>query len=283
MKTAFVFAGGGSLGAVQVGMLKAVSEAGVFADMLVGASVGAINAGFFASDPTDKGALRLENIWKGIKRSDVFQVASITGLLGLFSLREYICSPKPLRHLIESNVNRKLLEDLQLPCHIVATDLFTGIEVSLSRGSIVSALLAASAIPTVFPPVKIGSHYLVDGSVTNNTPISVAVAKGADRILVFPTGMSCALKRPPKRLIEMAMQTLNLATSQRLVVDIENYSRNYEIIVLPPLCPLDVSIFNFSRTSELIERAESNTHRWISEGGLDGQTDAIAALRPHYH
>ena len=72
-KTAFVFAGGGSLGAVQVGMLKAVTAAGIFPDMLVGASVGAINAGFFANNPTYQGTLQLEKIWRGIKRNDVFQ------------------------------------------------------------------------------------------------------------------------------------------------------------------------------------------------------------------
>ena len=131
--------------------------------------------------------------------------------------------------------------------------------------------------------VKIGEHYLVDGSVTNNTPISVAAAKGADRIMVFPTGMSCGLKQPPKRLIEMAMQTLNLATSHRLIVDIENYSKDYDIIVVPPLCPLDVSIFNFSRAQEMIDRAENNTRRWLSDGGLEGKADSMAVLRPHFH
>lgn len=64
MKTAFVFTGGGSLGAIQAGMLKAVSAAGIVPDFLVGASVGAINAAFFASDPTRKGALRLEKSGK---------------------------------------------------------------------------------------------------------------------------------------------------------------------------------------------------------------------------
>jgi len=76
----------------------------------------------------------------------------------------------------------------------VGTDLFSGLEVSLSKDMAAEALLASSAIPGVFPPVKIGEHYLIDGGVTNNTPISVAVAKGAERIVVFPTGTSCGLE-----------------------------------------------------------------------------------------
>ncbi len=283
MKTAFVFTGGGSLGAIQVGMLKAVSAAGIVPDFLVGASVGAINAAFFASDPTRKGALRLEKIWKGIKRSDVFQIAPLGSLLGIFSFREYICSPKPLSRLIEKNIDHKLIEDLDVPCHIVATDLFTGVDVSFSRGSIIPALLASTAIPTVFPPVHIEDHYLVDGGVTNKTPISVAAARGADRVIVFPTGMSCGLKRPPRRLIEMALQMINIATSHRLVLDIEQYNDKIEIIALPTLCPLDVSIFNFSRTDELIDRAENNVAEWLAAGGLKADPTAVGALRPHYH
>jgi len=69
--TAFVFAGGGSLGAVQVGMLQALTEQGVQPDFVVGASAGAINAAFFAAYPTRDGADALDALWRGLKRRDV--------------------------------------------------------------------------------------------------------------------------------------------------------------------------------------------------------------------
>ncbi len=68
-KTAFVLAGGGSLGAVQVGMLKALARAGIVPDLVVGASVGAINGAFYAGDPTPAGVERIERIWLGLSRS----------------------------------------------------------------------------------------------------------------------------------------------------------------------------------------------------------------------
>ncbi len=281
-KTAFVFAGGGSLGAVQVGMLKAVTSAGIVPDFLVGASVGAINMAFFASDPSMQGALRLEKIWKGIKRQDVFQVSPLAGALSFLSWRNHICSEKPLKHLIKNNITFDRLEETKIPCHIVTTDLFNGIEVSFSKGPAVDALLASSAIPGVFAPVKIGDHYLIDGGVTNNTPISVAIAKDADRVIVFPTGLSCGLKSPPKGVVEMALQTLNLAVSHRLKSDMEKYGDSTEIIVLPCLCPLDVSIFNFSRTEELIQRSEKNVTQWIQNDGMNKKGNP-EILRPHYH
>lgn len=82
-KTAFVLAGGGSLGAVQVGMLKALARAGIVPDLVVGASVGAINGAFYAGDPTPSGVERIERIWRGLSRSDVFPFPFIQGCLGL--------------------------------------------------------------------------------------------------------------------------------------------------------------------------------------------------------
>src|SRR5262250_280719 len=71
-KTAFVFTGGGSLGAIQVGMLRVLLAAGVQPDFVVGASVGAINASYFASVPSAEGVAKLERIWTGLRRSDIF-------------------------------------------------------------------------------------------------------------------------------------------------------------------------------------------------------------------
>ena len=110
----------------------------------------------------------------------------------------------------------------------------------------------------------------------------MAIAKGAKRIIVFPTGMSCGLKTPPKGVVEIALQTLNLAVSHRLKFDMERHLDSIEIIVLPVLCPLDVSIFNFSRTEELIARSEKNVTQWIHSGGMDGKGNP-EILQPHYH
>src|SRR5437870_926045 len=95
-RTAFVFAGGGSLGAVEVGMLKALVAHGVRADFVVGASVGAINAAYFAGDPSATGVARLEAVWRGIRRRDVFPVAPFSGLLGLFARRDSLVKPEAL-------------------------------------------------------------------------------------------------------------------------------------------------------------------------------------------
>ena len=80
-KTAFVFAGGGSFGAIQVGMMHSLAAHGISPDMVVGSSVGALNGAYYAGDPTLQGVLQLETIWRGLQRRDVFPITWRT-LLG---------------------------------------------------------------------------------------------------------------------------------------------------------------------------------------------------------
>ena len=89
LKTAFVFAGGGSFGALQVGMMHSLAAHGISADMVVGSSVGALNGAYYAGDPTLKGVQQLETIWRGLQRHDVFPVTWRT-LLGFIWRRDFL-------------------------------------------------------------------------------------------------------------------------------------------------------------------------------------------------
>src|SRR5271169_4784259 len=99
-RTAFVFAGGGSLGAVQVGMLRELMRVGLTADLVVGSSVGAINATYFAGTPNAAGVDKLEEIWRGLRRNDVFPVGP-RSVLAFISGRGNLIDPGNLRGLIE--------------------------------------------------------------------------------------------------------------------------------------------------------------------------------------
>ncbi|GAB4362528.1 MAG: hypothetical protein Kow0060_18830 [Methylohalobius crimeensis] len=129
--TALVFAGGGSLGAVQVGMLKAFVTEGVETDLAVGASVGALNAVYFAGDPTLDGVFKLEQIWRALRRDRILPIAPLTGLLVLFAKRNHFIKPHALARLIRRHLPFRRLEEAQIPCHVVATDLFRSSTVSV--------------------------------------------------------------------------------------------------------------------------------------------------------
>ncbi|HEX4583672.1 MAG TPA: patatin-like phospholipase family protein [Burkholderiaceae bacterium] len=280
--TAFVLAGGGSLGAVQVGMLAALARRGIVPDFVVGASVGAINAAYFAAEPDGRGVERLERIWRRLRRTDIFPFSPVASLLGLFGKANHVVAPAPLRSLIESELPYERLEQAQVPCHVVATDALEGTDVVLSSGLAVTALLASAAIPAVFPPVTIDGRLLLDGGVANNTPISTAVKLGATRVIVLPTGISCSLQMLPRGTIAMALHALNLMIMRQLLVDIEHVASLAEVVMVPPLCPLDTTSYDFSRSADLMHRAEAATRLWLQTGGLD-RLGAAPSLLPHRH
>jgi predicted acylesterase/phospholipase RssA len=175
-RTAFVLAGGGSFGAVQAGMLRALVAHGVVPDLVVGSSVGALNGAYFAGTPDAQGVAQLEAIWRGLRRAEVLPL-SWRSLLGLFEQRNFLVDPGRLRRIIEERLPYRELEQAAVPLHVVATDLIGGGPVRLSSGPAAEAVLASCAIPAAFPPVRIGERYLIDGAVAANTPISAAARR----------------------------------------------------------------------------------------------------------
>src|SRR5258708_9387453 len=125
VKTAFVCAGGGSFGAIQVGMMHSLAAHGILADMVVGSSVGALNGAYYAGDPTLKGVLRLETIWRGLQRHDVFPVTWRT-LLGFLWRRGFLIPHHRLRKIIDDHIPYPHLEETRLPGHIVTTHILSG-------------------------------------------------------------------------------------------------------------------------------------------------------------
>jgi NTE family protein len=261
---AFVLSGGASLGAVEVGMLAALRERGIRPDLIVGTSVGALNAAWLAGHP-DAPIDDLAEVWKGLHRSDVFPADPRRGLLALAGRRPSLFDEGPLRSLIERHLTFSRLEEAPTPLHVVAVEVLTGREVLLSAGPAVDSVLASAALPAFFEPVEIGGVPYMDGGVGNNTPISHAVALGVDLVWVLSAGSACALTEPPANALAMALHALNLLLHKQLVVDVERYEPLVELRVLPPLCPLTVSPVDFSHSAELIERAYSASTRWLDE------------------
>ena len=280
-KTAFVFAGGGSFGAVQVGMLQALAAHGVAADMVVGSSVGALNGAFYAGDPTVSGVARLAEIWRGLNRQDVFPVSWRT-LVGFLWRRDFLIPHDGVRKLIDDYIPFRNLEDARLPIHIVTTDIISGDSVVLSEGSAAEAIVASTAIPGAFTPVHYRDHYLADGAISSNTPVRVAVKQGAKRLIVLPTGHACANQAPPVGALANALHALTLLIARQLVNELENIGPDVEYFVVPPLCPLVGSPYDFSRTSDHIARALDTTNAWLASDGLKAG-HIPHEMRPHDH
>ena len=130
--------------------------------------------------------------------------------------------------------------------------------------------------------MRVGDRLLIDGGVANNTPISAAIRLGATRVVVLPAGFACADRRAPRSAIEHALNALSLLVARQLVQDLERWAGQVPIAVVPPLCPLDVSPYDYARCGELIDRAAAATAAWLAADGLAG-TGIPSALREHHH
>ena len=270
MSRAFVFSGGASLGAIQVGMLRALYERGIAPDLIVGTSAGALNGAYVASRPqTVETAEALGTVWRGLRRGQVVPVNPLTGLLGFLGSRDHLVPDYGLRRLISRHVEHEELEDLPVPLHVVAVDVITGEELRLSSGPVVDAVMASASIPAVLPPVLWGDRELMDGGVANNTPISHAVELGAEEVYVLPTGHACALEEPPRGALAMALHALTLLTHRRLIDDIERHRDDAKLIVLPPPCPLAIQPVDFDHADTLIERGYDDAARFLDSGGAE--------------
>lgn len=280
MPTAFVLSGGASLGSVQAGMLLALAEAAITPDFIVGTSVGAVNGGWIAARADVAGITGLTEVWRSLSRHDVFPIQLAVGLLGFLGQRRNLVPDTGLRRLLNRHLRFSRLEDAPIPLHVVAADVLSGHDVLLSSGDAVDAIAASTAIPAILPPVNINGRDLMDGGVVNNTPLSHAVALGADTVYVLPTGYACDLSASPRGVMGMALHALTLAINQRLAFDIARLERAIDLRVVPPLCPVHISPIDFSHGSLLINQAHRETSRWLAQPPATGQAVLLA---PHRH
>jgi NTE family protein len=280
-RTAFVLSGGASLGAVQVGMLQALYEREIVPQLIVGTSVGAVNGAFIASRPqTVETSRELAQVWRKVRRGQIFPLNPLTGLLGFVGSRDHLVPASGLRRLVAEHTEHERLEQMPIELHVVAVDVITGEELLLSSGSVLDAVLASAAIPAVLPPVVWEDRTLIDGGVANNTPISHAVELGARTIYVLPSGSSCALEQPPTSALGMALHGLTLLMQRRLIADVERHRDRAKLVVLPPPCPLGIQPIDFTHAEELIERSLLDAHAFLERGGAERPP---IRMRMHHH
>lgn len=253
-RTAYVLGGGGNLGAVQVGMLRALLERGIAPDVVVGCSVGAINGAAIAADPTLNGLHRLAGIWREVDGSDL---CPSTGLASLWNLARRglgIHGDEGLRALVQGALPFERFEDAAVPLHVVATSLETGRERWFTAGPAADPILASAALPGAFPPVEIDGELFVDGAVVDNVPIARAVQLGAERVVVMHVGNFQRPRPQPKRPIDVLLQAFSISRNYRYFHDITNVPDHVELIELPGIDPGNLKYSDFRRSIELMER-----------------------------
>ncbi|MGH8980306.1 MAG: patatin-like phospholipase family protein, partial [Acidimicrobiales bacterium] len=251
-RTAFVLAGGGNRGAVQVGMLAELVDRGIRADRVYGASVGAVNGAAYSGDPTPAGITHLEAIWRSLSGDTIFPRARGHGPWTFFQQRSAVHPNSGLRDLLEGGLRFDRLQDSEIPFEVVATSLQDGKERWLTEGPAIEAVLASAAIPAIFPPVAIGDDLLIDGGIVDNVPISRAIEHGATRVYVLLCGPRHYRPRPARRPAEAVLTGFFIAVQARFEREITRLPPGVELIVFSGGGDPAGAYRDFSGTPELI-------------------------------
>lgn len=269
---AFVFQGGGSLTAGQVGMLRALSERGITPDLVIGSSAGALNAFAFASDPTPAGLDRLEDLWLTLRRKQVAPVSAWNLFAATTGRTNALLSNSPLRRLLAGTLRVQQLGQTEIAVHLVATDIESGQPVVLSDGDAVLALLASSAFPGLYPPVKIGSRQLIDGSLSADVPVRQAEALGATVTYVLPAALEDdAQDRGPLYVAYRALRQIFDALARRDTAEARG-----QIFTLPAPRSRASSPVDLRDTSRLITEGHRLAYDWLADHTPASDLAAVA-------
>ena len=252
---AFVLGGGGVLGASEVGMLQALHERGIRADLVVGTSVGAINGALHAAAPDD--VEQIAHVWRSMSGAAVFGGSPGERIRHLARLPTALHGNQALRALLEARLGDLGFSDLQVPFECCAASIERAAEHWFDDGPLVDAILASCAVPGLFPPVRVGDEHFLDGGLVNSIPIGRAIARGARTVYVLQVGRVERELAPPTRPWDVATVAFEIARRHRFARDLAEVPDDVAVHVLPagdPETPL--ATLRYRSTAQVPRRIE---------------------------
>lgn len=270
MTTAFVLGGGGVLGAVEVGMLRALFERDVTPDLVLGTSVGALNGALVARDPGLGVIERLTALWHGAAQSrDVYGDRRLRTVRRAVATGTHIFSAKPLKQRLEEEFGDTLIEDLPVRFQVCAASIERAAEHWFDSGPVVDAVVASAAVPGLLPPARVGDEHFLDGGIVNSIPVGRAVHLGADRIFVLQVGRIDRPLQVPRRPWEVARVSFEVARRHRFAREMAELPPGVEAHVLPArgTSGRDDTLFayrDFSSVQERIDRTYEASRDYLA-------------------
>jgi NTE family protein len=281
---AFVFSGGGSRGAMEAGGVKALYEAGIHPDIVVGSSAGAMNAAFLATDPSPAGADRLCDIWRGASNRDLIPGNLLTKAWRVLSGKPSVFAQEPLKAFVQRNIPPGVATFGDLPpgvkLYITAANLQTSALYLFGEdpsASLLDAVLASSAFPGGFPPVQHGRWQYTDGGVIANVPISLAIDKGATTVYALDVAYTGGVCGPAKDILSILLRVASIVLHQDLLAELAYAAQQPGVaahhIVIKGV--QQASDFDFDYGAEMVEVGYEAVKRYLA--GLTGYAPAPQA------
>jgi NTE family protein len=280
MTTAFVLGGGGVLGAVEVGMLRALLERDITPDLVLGTSVGALNGAMVAKDPTPAVIERLIGLWQQASETrDVYGDRPFRTVRRAVSTRTHIYSAAPLKQRLREELDDLTFEDLPVRFQVCAASIERAAEHWFTSGPVVDAVIASAAVPGLLPPARIGDEHYLDGGIVNSIPVGRAVQLGATRVFVLQVGRIDRRLSAPTTPWEVARVSFEIARRHRFAREMSELPPEVEAFVLPAsgTSAKDDSMFAYRDFSSVLERLDATyaaSLEYLDEWVLPGEPHA---------
>jgi NTE family protein len=221
-RVAFVLGGGGVLGASEVGMLQALSDAGIVADVVLGTSIGAVNGVAYAADP-DNAPKRLAELWTQLGEEDdnPFSGSMLGRLATLARTRTAVHEHAGLRDLLASSLPVSTFEELAIPFQCVAASIERARAVWFDHGELIPPVLASCAVPGLLPPVRIGDEHFYDGGLVHSIPVGRAIELGAETIFALHVGRVEAPLTVPEKPWQVGLVAFEIGRRHRFHEEVD--------------------------------------------------------------
>jgi NTE family protein len=286
-KIGLVLTGGGAKGFAHIGVLKVLEKAGVKIDYIGGTSMGAVVGGLYA---TGYNAQQIDSIFHNTnfdellkdyvprknksfyeKRNDEMYAFSLPFKklsIGVpIALSKGMYNYNLLNKLTHSVRHIRDFNQLPIPFLCIATDIETGEQLILNKGSLSQALLASSAFPSLFSPVEINGKMLIDGGVSNNYPIDEVRKMGADIIIGVDVQDGLKNRDSLKEATQILLQISNL----QMIGAMPEKIRKTDIYIKPDIS--GYTVISFDKENEIIKKGEDAALKVLDQINKIGQTN----------
>ncbi|HEY1486802.1 MAG TPA: patatin-like phospholipase family protein [Micromonosporaceae bacterium] len=231
---AYVLGGGGVLGAVEVGMVRALLEADQKPDLIVGTSIGAVNGVLVAADPTEAVIDRLTDLWASPQAREVFGDSVPRQMARIARAGTHLHTAAPLRRILTRELDGVVdFGDLSVHFECCAASIERAAEHWFTAGPVIDAVLASSAVPGLLPPVKLAGEHYIDGGIVNSIPIGRAVALGARTVFVLQVGRIDRPLSAPKNVVDVARVAFEISRRHRYARELAEVPPGVDVYVLP--------------------------------------------------
>jgi len=251
-RVALVLGGGAARGFAHIGVIRVLEAEKIPIDLIVGTSVGSLIGALYAQR---RDVFELEWTAFSLTKEDLIDTGVLNAVMGMG-----MAKGERLEKFVESKLQVKTIEALQVPFAAVATDLNWGTRVVIDRGSIARAVHASSAIPGLFEPVSHLGKILVDGGVSDNIPISVARERGADLVVAVDISEQVG-NANITNLVDVLLQSANIM----FAINSEHSKRGADVLITPDVG--GVAMLDFSQKKRCMQ------------AGMDAARAALPAIR----